>query len=106
MKSVQNQQRQEWTPPIPERFRCGAERRAARYGIRLEYGDIGQNLLALRKEAYDLYGTKCLWSVPGHATIGGMKGIAGALQDYGNLAAARLAAEILQATGGEDFLAP
>ncbi|MXW87451.1 MAG: hypothetical protein F4103_10030 [Boseongicola sp. SB0673_bin_14] len=92
--------------PIPERFHCEAERRARRHGIRLDYENIGEELLALRKRAFDLYGARCLWSVPGHATISGMQGIAGGLQDYGDLAAARLAARILEKTGRNEILAP
>ena len=97
--------RETMRPSLPERFRCGAEQRAQRFRIDLEYEDIGDDLLALRKKAYDLYGGRCLWSVPGHATISGMQGIAGALQEYGDLAAAQLAAEILEKTGWNEFIA-
>lgn len=38
---------------IRERFRCGAELRAARFGIVLKYENNGDRLLELRKEAYD-----------------------------------------------------
>ena len=92
--------------PIPERFHCLAEQRARRFRINLQYDEIGEGLLALRKKAYDNYGATCLWNIPGHATIGGLQGIAGGLQDYGDLEAARLAAEILKKTGWDEFLAP
>ncbi|MXW85717.1 MAG: hypothetical protein F4186_06060 [Boseongicola sp. SB0676_bin_33] len=88
--------------PIPERFHCEAERRSRRFRIDLEYEDIGEELLALRKKAYDLYGARCLWNIPGHATTRGMRGIATSLQTYGDLDAARLAADILERTGWED----
>ena len=39
---------------LPERFRCGAEQRAQRFRVDLEYEDIGEDLLELRKKAYDL----------------------------------------------------
>lgn len=92
--------------PIPERFHCMAEQRAKRFRINLEYDDIGEELLLLRKKAYDHYGNTCLWSVPGHATISGLQGIAGSLQDYGDLNAARLAARILEKTEWDELIAP
>ncbi|MCY3725422.1 MAG: helix-turn-helix transcriptional regulator [Rhodobacteraceae bacterium] len=92
--------------PIPERFHCMAEQRAKRFRIDLEYEDIGEELLLLRKQAYDFYGDICLWSVPGHATISGLRGIAGGLQDYGDLNAARLAAKILEKTEWDELIAP
>ncbi len=85
--------------PIPERFHCMAEQRSRRYRVDLEYEDIGEELLLLRKKAFDLYGATCLWNIAGHATISGMRGIAGGLQNYGDLDAARLAAVILEKTG-------
>ena len=88
--------------PIPERLHCEAERRSRRFRIDLEYEDIGEELLALRKKAYDLYGATCLWNIPGHATTRCMRGIATSLQTYGDLNAARLAADILERTGWED----
>ncbi|MCY3674827.1 MAG: helix-turn-helix transcriptional regulator [Rhodobacteraceae bacterium] len=92
--------------PIPERFHCMAEQRAKRFRINLEYDDIGEELLLLRKQAYDLYGDICLWNIPGHATISGLRGIAGGLQKYGNLNAARLAAKILEKTKWDELIAP
>ena len=88
--------------PIPERFHCEAEERSRRFRIDLEYEEIGEELLALRKRAYDLYGARCLWNIPGHATVRGLRGIATNLQMYGDLNAARLAADILERTGLED----
>ena len=88
--------------PIPEWFHREAERRSCRFRIDLEYEDIGEELLALRKKAYDLCGARCLWNIPGHATTRGMRGIATSLQVHGDLNAARLAAAILERTGWED----
>ena len=84
---------------IRERFRCGAELRAARFGIVLQYEDIGDRLMELRKEAYDRYDGRALTNLPGHATFGGMRAIAHSLRDNGDLAAARLAADILREIG-------
>ncbi len=92
--------------PIPERFHCMAEQRAKRFRINLEYEDIGEELLLLRKQAYDFYGDICLWNIPGHATISGLRGIAGGLQKYGDLNAARLAAKILKQTKWDELIAP
>lgn len=92
--------------PIPERFHCEAERRSRRFRVDLEYDDIGADLLELRKAAYDLYGGRCLWNVAGHATIGGMRGIARCLQEHGDLNAALLAIKILETTGWDEFIAP
>jgi len=92
--------------PIPERFHCMAEQRAKRFRINLEYDDIGEELLLLRKQAYDFYGDICLWNIPGHATISGLRGIAGGLQKYGDLNAARLAAKILKKTKWNELIAP
>ena len=84
---------------IPERLLCEADRRAARYGIRLECDDIGGELLALRKRAYDLYGARALWNVAGHATPVGMRAIAEGLRKHGDMNAAYLAADIIALTG-------
>ena len=111
-KSIQQTGKARWPHnytgkiPIPERFHCMAEQRAKRFRINLEYDDIGEELLLLRKKAYDHYGNTCLWSIPGHATISGLQGIAGGLQDYGDLNAARLAAKILKKTGWDELIAP
>ena len=81
-------------PSKDERFRCGAELRADRFGIRLQYDDIGERLMELRKEAYDKYDGRALTNVPGHATLAGMRAVAGSLRDNGDLEAAYLAAAI------------
>ena len=81
---------------IRERFRCGAELRAARFGIVLQYEDIGDRLMELRKEAYDRYDGRALTNLPGHAKFGGMRAIVHSLRDDGDLAAAWLAANILR----------
>ncbi len=76
------------------RFYCGAELRARRFGITLKYEDIGERLMFLRKEAYDKYDGRALTNIPGHATYGGMRGIAESLRENGDLEAAFLAAAI------------
>ena len=84
---------------IDERFRCAAEDRAAQQaclGVRVRYEDIGDRLMELRKEAWDRYHARALWSTPTHATYGTMRAVAGALRDHGDLEAAYLAAAILR----------
>ncbi len=80
---------------VNSRYRCRAEEAAARFGFELRYDDIGDRLMALRKEAFDRYDARALWSTPGHATLAGMRGVAEALRNNGDLEAAYLAAEIL-----------
>ena len=92
--------------PLPERYHCMAEERARRFGFTIQYDDIGEELLALRKQAFDLYGATCLWNVRGNATITGLRALAEGLHSHGDLGAARLAAEILAKTGWGGFLAP
>ena len=81
---------------IDERFSCGAERRAARFGIAIQYDDIGDRLMELRKIAWDRYASSALWSVPPHATYSSMYEVADGLRSDGDLEAAYLAAAILQ----------
>ena len=81
---------------VNSRFRCRAEERAARFGLKLKYEDIGDRLMELRKEAFDKYDVRALWSTPGHATLTGMRGIAEALRNNGDLEAAFLAAAIFR----------
>ena len=79
-----------------EGFRCAAELRAARFGIVLEYDDIGDRLMELRKVAWDRYDTSALWSVPPHATYDSMHAVVDGLRSDGDLEAAYLAAAILR----------
>ena len=81
---------------IDQRFSCGAELRAARFGIALQYDDIGERLMELRKVAWDRYDASALWSVPPHATYDSMYAVIDGLRSYGDLEAAYLAAAILQ----------
>ena len=81
---------------IDERFRCSAEQRAARFGITIQYEDIGNRLLELRKIAWDRYDTSALWSVPPHATYDSMYAVVDGLRTDGDLEAAYLAAAILR----------
>ncbi len=91
--------------PIPEKYHCLAEQRSRRFQIDLEYEDIGDELMNLRKQAFDLYGATCLWNIPGDATIDGMRSVAKGLRNYGDLKAAHLAIEILVKTGWNEFYA-
>ena len=81
---------------IDGRFLCRAEERAARQGRTLKYDDIGDRLMALRKEAWDRYDLRALWNRRGDATLNAMRGVARALRLYGDLEAAHLAAAILR----------
>lgn len=81
---------------VNNRFKCRAEERAARFGFELNYEDIGDRLMELRQEAFDKYDVRALWSTPGHATLAGMRGVAGVLRNNGDLGAAYLAAEIIR----------
>ena len=81
---------------IDRRYRCSAEQRAARFGITLEYEDIGNRLMELRKIAWDRYDTSALWSVPPHATYDAMHAVVDGLRSDGDLEAAYLAAAILR----------
>lgn len=81
---------------IDERFFCQAEHRARQRGRTLKYDDIGDGLMALRKEAWDKYDLRALWSVRGDATLSAMRGVARALRLNGDLEAAYLAAAILR----------
>ncbi|MCY3875705.1 MAG: hypothetical protein OXF88_15620 [Rhodobacteraceae bacterium] len=81
---------------VDSRFKCRAEERAARFGFELKYEGIGDRLMELRKEAFDKYDLRALWSTPGHATLAGMRGVAEALRNNGDLEAAYLAAEIIR----------
>ena len=84
---------------IEERFRCAAEDRAAQQaclGVKVKYEDIGEQLMGLRKEAWDRYGATALWHVPPHATYAAMSAVAAGLRDNGDLEAAYLAAAILR----------
>ena len=81
---------------IEEPFRCMAEQRAARFGITLEYEDMGDRLMELRRTAWDRYGAQALWSVPPHATYDSMHAVVDGLRSYGDLEAAYLAAAILR----------
>ena len=81
---------------IDERFRCSAEQRAARFGITVQYEDIGDRLMELRKIAWDRYDSSALWSVPPHATYNAMYEVVDGLRSDGDLEAAYLAAAILQ----------
>lgn len=81
---------------IEKRFRCMAEQRATRFGITLEYEDLGDRLMELRRIAWDRYGAQALWSVPPHATFDSMHAVIDGLRSYGDLEAAYLAAAILR----------
>ncbi len=81
---------------IDRRFLCRAEERAAQQGRALQYDDIGDRLMALRKEAWDKYDLRALWNRRGDATLDAMRGVASALRLYGDLEAAHLAAAILR----------
>ena len=81
---------------IDGRFVCQAEHRAQQRGRTLKYDDIGDGLMALRKEAWDKYDLRALWSTRGDATLNAMRGVARALRLYGDLDAAYLAAAILR----------
>ena len=81
---------------IEERFRCMAEQRAARFGITPKYEDMGDQLMELRKIAWDRYGAQALWSVPPHATFDSMRAVIDGLRSHGDLEAAYLAAAILR----------
>ena len=81
---------------IDGRFACRAEERAAQQGRALKYDDIGDRLMALRKEAWDNYDLRALWNRRGDATLNAMRGVAEALRLYGDLEAAYLAAAILR----------
>ena len=81
---------------IDQRFSCGAELRAARFRIALQYDDIGERLMELRKVAWDRYDASALWSVPPHATYDSMYAVIDGLRSFGDLEAAYLAAAILQ----------
>lgn len=71
------------------------EQAVRRFGITLRHDDIGERLMELRRTAWDRYGCTALWYLAGHATLGSMRAVARGLQSNGDLAAARLAAEIL-----------
>ena len=81
---------------IDGRFMCRAEDRAAQQGRTLKYDDIGDKLMALRKDAWDKYELRALWNRRGDATLNAMRGVARALRLYGDLEAAYLAAAILR----------
>ena len=81
-------------PSVDERFRCAAEDRAVQQARPVTYHDIGEQLMELRKLAWDRYHARALWSTPPHATYGTMRAVAGALRDHGDLEAAYLAAAI------------
>ncbi len=90
---------------VPERFRCEADRRASRVRIDLAFEDIGEELLSLRKQAFDTSFGRSLWNVPGHATRPGMKAVANALRSCGSMRDARLGSAILEAVARREMRA-
>ncbi len=81
---------------VEERFACAAEDCAVQWKISPAYDDIGEKLMALRKEAWDRYSLRALWNVRPDATLGAMRSVANALRCYGDMDAAFLAGAILR----------
>ena len=57
---------------------------------------MGDQLMELRKIAWDRYGAQALWSASPHATYDSMCAVLDGLRSHGGLVAANLAAVILR----------
>ncbi len=79
---------------IDKRFICAAEVRASQQARAIEYEEIGERLMELRKTAWDKYHALALWNTPPHATFDCMRAVAEDLRVNGDLEATFLAAAI------------